>query len=205
MKWLVDPKKITNFKADNRELELMILFWILAAGKNGVTAAQCLNKMLSYFAEEINNNFPIPGENLSPFDIIQYIIDEYDLASEMKRFGIGCFNNKAKSFKELIKSRINLRQCTVDDLERIAGIGPKTSRCFLLHSRPNQAYAGLDRHILAYMRDRGYDVPKSTPTNKKYKQIEQEFIKIANNLGKSIAELDLEVWNKYRANKKGGI
>ena len=35
--WLLNPKNITNFKADKSELELMILFWILAAGKNGVT------------------------------------------------------------------------------------------------------------------------------------------------------------------------
>ena len=197
MKWLVDPKKITNFKADNRELELMILFWILAAGKNGVTAAQCLNKMLSYFAEEINNNFPIPGENLSPFDIIQYIIDEYDLASEMKRFGIGCFNNKAKSFKELIKSRINLRQCTVDDLEAIYLIGAKTARCFLLHSRPNQKYAGLDRHVLKFMADQGIEVPKSTPNGKKYRELEIKFLEMCDKVDKTPAEYDLEIWREY--------
>jgi len=119
----------------------------------------------------------------------------------MKRFGIGCYNHKAKAFRELLASKIDLKTCDVDDLERIAGIGPKTSRCFLLHSRPNQTYAGLDRHVLRYMRDQGFSVPKSTPTGAKYKKIEQEFIKIANKLGKSTSELDLEIWNKYRGKK----
>ena len=191
--WLLDPKNITNFNADKSELELMILFWILAAGKNGVTAAKCLNKLLIYWENEINSSL-----NLTPFEIINFIIKEHDLSLEMKRFGIGCYNYKSKAFKELISSNIDLKRCDVDDLERIAGIGNKTSRCFLLHSRPNQAYAGLDRHVLRYMRDLGYDVPDSTPTGKKYKKIEQEFIKIANSLGKSPSELDLEVWNKYR-------
>jgi hypothetical protein len=195
--WLLDPKNITNFKADKSELELMILFWILAAGKNGVTAAKCLDRLLTHWEKEINKIFPHPGEKLLPFDIIQYVIDEYDLAFEMKRFGIGCFNNKAKSFKELIKSRINLSQCTVDDLEAIYLIGAKTARCFLLHSRPNQKYAGLDRHVLKFMADQGIEVPKSTPNGKKYCELEIKFLEMCGKADKTPAEYDLEIWRKY--------
>ena len=202
--WQIDPKNITNFKADDFELELMILFWVLAAGKNGVTASNCLRKMLTYWAAKITIALPYPGnENFTPFDVIRFILDEgVDLAQEMKQFGIGCFNNKAKTFKVLVESNLNLKTCSVDDLEKVPGIGNKSSRCFLIHSRPNQVYAGLDRHVLAYMRDQGHSVPKSTPTGKKYKEIEQQFINIVTSQGRTIADLDLEIWNSYRSRFK---
>ena len=97
---------------------------------------------------------------------------------------------------------MDLKTCTVEDLELIKGIGPKTARCFLIHSRPNQQLAGLDIHALRYLADQGYQVPKTTPTGKKYKEIEGWFIKEANKAGKDVATFDLEIWNKYRNKDK---
>ena len=116
----------------------------------------------------------------------------------MKNCGIGCYNIKLETFISLANAPINLKTCTIDELEAIKGIGPKTARCFLIHSRPNQQLAGLDRHILRFLRDQGYNVPKHTPTGKKYKQVEQLFIQEAQKAGKDIATFDLELWNKYR-------
>jgi thermostable 8-oxoguanine DNA glycosylase len=100
-----------------------------------------------------------------------------------------------------VNSGIDLKTCTVDDLESIPGIGPKTARCFLIHSRPNQQLGALDTHILRYMREQGYDVPKSTPSSKKYKEVEKKWLKLANEIskktGKTLAEVDLDIWRKY--------
>jgi hypothetical protein len=43
-KFLIDPLNITKFDCTTFELELTLLFWIAAAGKNGVTSAKCIDK-----------------------------------------------------------------------------------------------------------------------------------------------------------------
>lgn len=186
---MLDPTKITNFNATRSELEEMILFWICAAGKNGVTAAKCLNKLLHSVSEI---------ENSSPFETIKFIDQKSDLAEEMKKHGIGCYRRKSVSFLSLCDSGLDLQNCNVEDLEKIPGIGPKTARCFLIHSRPNQNFAGLDTHILKFLKEQGHNVPKSTPTGKKYKEIEQIFLKYAAQSNQSVAEFDLYLWNNYR-------
>ena len=122
------------------------------------------------------------------------------LSHLMKRSGIGCYSNKSLGFVELAYSNLDLKTCSPEDLEKIRGIGPKTSRAFLIHSRPNQKYACLDVHLLRFMRDLGYDVPINTPTGKKYKQIEQLWLKLANKSGMTLAEFDLTIWRKYSGN-----
>lgn len=194
---MVDATNITNFKLNKNQLEEVILFWVCAAGKNGVTAAKCLDKLLLSWDSKAKTLNPKP----SPFQIIKHIDLVASLPQEMKKVGIGCYNNKSKTFLALANSDLNLKTCSVDDLEAIPGIGPKTARCFLIHSRENQKYAGLDTHVLKFLRDKGHAVPKSTPSGKKYKELEQIFLKYVEASGKSVAELDLAIWNLYR---KGG-
>lgn len=188
---MIDPTKITNFNTTDAELQEMVLFWVCAAGKNGVTAAKSLDKLLN----SVDSNVDSP----MPFDRIQYIEKKFELANQMKKFGIGCFNRKAITFQSLVHSKINLRTCSVEELEKIYGIGPKTARCFLIHSRPNQRLAGLDTHILKFLKDQGHQVPRNTPTGKKYKQIEKIFLEYADKFKIPIADLDLIIWNEYRS------
>lgn len=200
---MIDPTNITNYNLSESELQEHILFWVLAAGKNGVVSAQCLDTLLTKLRYEASYELEAQGYSISdaqfinPFDLIKPI-DQPSLATWMMQCGIGCHSIKSKTFRDLASSGLDLKTCTTDDLEAIYGIGPKTARCFIIHSRPNQKLAGLDRHILSFLRDKGYNVPKSTPTGSKYKTIEQYFIKEAEKAGKNIAELDLEVWNHYR-------
>lgn len=90
----------------------------------------------------------------------------------------------------------------LEDLEAIPGIGPKTARCFLIHSRPDQQYAGLDTHVLKFLRDKGHEVPASTPTGKKYKELEKVFLQYAAESGMTVADFDLAIWNQYRSVKR---
>jgi|688.fasta_scaffold00614_22 thermostable 8-oxoguanine DNA glycosylase len=187
MIYKIDPDNCTDFSLDKNGLELHILFWIFAAGKNGHTASRCLNNILQEYSRKTNLE--------SPFDIFKNI---EDLPQELKKFGVGCFNNKSKCVKNLISKNFDLSKCTIEDLESVWGLGPKSVRCFLIHTRKNQQLAGLDRHVLRYLSELGYKVPKSTPNKKQYLEIEKIFIELAKSVGKTISEFDLEIWTKYR-------
>jgi hypothetical protein len=200
MSFLIDPINITNFNCSNSQLELQILFWICAAGKNGVTSARCLNG----FLETLNEAFWFEHHHYdsSPLNLVQFLETHTSckLERELKKHGIGCYKQKAKKFRRLAVERPNLRKIEVDELQ--AYVGPKTARCFLIHTRPNQRLAGLDTHILKYLRDQGFKVPKSTPSGRRYLEIEQVFLDLVDKSGKSVAEFDLDIWNKYRSLRK---
>jgi thermostable 8-oxoguanine DNA glycosylase len=173
----------------------VLLWWVCAAGKNGMRAAKSLESFLKtwcYFAEHPK----------SPFSIVKYVANKTkSLADELRFHGIGCYNLKAKSFLTLATSSLNLRTCTVEELEQIPGIGPKTARCFVIHSRPDQMYAGLDTHLLHFLADLGYKVPKSTPTGTKYRNLEKIFLSLCQQVRMTVAELDLLIWNSYSGHK----
>ena len=98
---------------------------------------------------------------------------------------------------DLVSRGLNLSSCSIEDLERVVGIGPKTARCFVMHSRRGARHAGLDTHVLKYLKSRGVDVPKSTPTGRRYAELERIFLDMADESGKSPAEFDLEIWKRY--------
>jgi thermostable 8-oxoguanine DNA glycosylase len=201
---MINPSNITNYNLDENEIEITLLFWLLVSGKTAKTTAKCLDSLI-----EIMNNWhnQIYGEKkFSPFEMIKNMDTFYKevssdwLAILMKKVGIGCYGFKSRGCIELSNGNLDLRSCSPEDLEKITGIGPKTSRAFIIHSRPNQKYACLDTHVLHFMRDKGYDVPHSTPTGKKYKQIEQIWLKLANESGMSLTDYDLKIWKEYSGN-----
>ena len=204
---MIDPEKVTNYRQTDRQLEEFILFWVCAAGKNGRTAARCLDKFLDKITYSKMTPFQAIRNKCSndnfPEDMIP---DGYKYMPEIMRdCGIGCYGSKSRTLTELAFSNINLRTCTVSDLESIHGVGPKTARCFLLHSRENAQVAGLDTHMLKHLRALGYDdVPKSTPTEKKYLTNEKRVLSLAKEAGMTPAEFDLWVWNKYSIKSEPG-
>lgn len=190
---MINASKITNFNQTKYELEEHILFWILVAGKKASTISKRLNILLEYLYELHGMEYEEPFEAFRRFD--------GDLEELLKKHGFGCQKLKSKAIREIISSGLNLKTCTVDDLEKISGIGKKTSRCFLTHSRPNQRLAGIDTHMLKWLKSLGYEVPESTPQGRKYKEIEKLFLNLADKFQMSPAELDLTVWNYYSGNK----
>lgn len=183
---MIDPSNITNFNMNKNELEEVLLFWVLAAGKNAKVASRKLNILLSNCLD-------------SPFDYIRSI---KNIPSFLRENGVGCYNNKGRTFRELVTSELDLKNCMSEDLEKIYGIGMKTSRCFIIHSRPEVKYVGLDTHILKFIRDLGYNVPKSTPSSKKkYLEIENLFLNLIKDVNLPIASIDLLIWNFYSRSK----
>lgn len=196
---MIDPTKITNYNLNKNQLEEVLLFWLLVAGKNARTTSRLLDLLLRrlHWCSENDTEFDSsyrPVE-LQPFKVIRSFTG--DLALFLKETGFGCSTIKARGMKELVESGFDLTTCSVEQLETIYGIGPKTARCFVMHSRENARYAGLDTHILKWLPSLGYKVPKGTPSGKNYLRLERLFLQLADLLNKTPAVLDLEVWNAY--------
>lgn len=193
---LIDPTNITNYKCTNAELEIQILFWILVAGKTAKYSANKLTTMLE----------DLEGEN-EPFQAFKDLGSDKKIADFLLKNGIGCYNSKAATIHQIVNSSINLRTCSYEDLEKIKGIGRKTSRCFLLHTRENAQVCGADTHVLKFLRVIfGDSIPTSTPGSyKKYKEIEQLFLQVCKTMGKKPAVLDLKIWNAYSSNNISAI
>lgn len=187
--WKVDSTTITNFNASKGELQALILFWILAAGKTAKKSEEILTKLLP--------KEDLPFEQLEKYSISQ-------LSKKLKSLGCGCFNNKARSIYEIVQSDIDLKLCEASELENVFGIGKKTSRAFILHSRKNAKYAVLDVHILKFLKEKDVpNVPKTTPSSKfEYNRLEKCFLGISRKMNMSPAKLDLKVWNFYSSKGK---
>lgn len=197
---MIDPINITNYKLTVPELEEHILWWVCAAGKNGVVAARSFHKF-------IWNSFSIftyarHSPSLTSFGVVNLVLNRpyglETLAHMMRGAGIGAYNQKSVTFKLLASSALNLQTCTIEELMQIRGIGPKTARAFIVHSRPHQRYAILDTHLLKFLRHQGIMAPDKPPTPKKYLELEQAFLRLVDLGGLEVADLDLAIWNHYR-------
>ncbi len=185
---MVDPSDVTNFKRTQSELEEFLLFCIVVAGKTAIIQAKKLNEFLT-------NDI-----SLTPFQLIKQQIKRKILLDKIKEVKLGQYSRLERAFTQVIN--LDVFTCTVAELEGIIGIGPKTARFFILHSRANQKLAVLDTHILKWLRDElKLDTPKSTPNSKQYLILEQEFLNHCKKHKISPATLDLEIWNKYSTKK----
>ena len=191
---MITPTNITNYNRTQSELEEFLMFAILVAGKTAKTQAEKLDWFLKT-ARIIK---------VSPFKWLRYLIDYEDellkashLSERLKTYKLGQYNRIEKAFRGILQFEGRLDAVTLEELESIEGIGPKTARFFLLHSRPDQKVAALDTHILKFMAEKGYKVPKSTPSKKKYGQIEKDFLTECEKAGKDVADMDLEIWKTY--------
>jgi len=193
---MIDPKNITNYNSTISELETHILFWVFAAGHNALSTAKGLEKFLTSVREAAK---PFIFYH-SPFGTI-YVVGKFigwnSISELLRNSGLGCWRRKTRTIKELAESSLDLKTCSISDLMAIYGIGPKTASCFILHTRKGVRMAGLDTHILKFLRDKGIDVPKSTPTGKKYEILEKEFLRLCDEAGKTPAEYDLMIWKQY--------
>jgi len=159
---------------------------LFCAGKNSDYAAKCLAKLLH----------TIEGE--TPFEVLKNL-GEIGIYNALCVSRIGQYNRLTKAVMGAVD--LDLATCSLEDLMNVHGVGQKTARFFLLHTRPNCQCAVLDTHILKWLRENQVvDVPQSTPTNvKQYLALEKQFLFLArlNFPFMSIADIDLTLWMKY--------
>ena len=190
---MIDPSNVIKFDRTDRELEEFWLFCCVVAGKTATTQARLLDNFIKsiqteYPSSTIFGSLALCGSN-----------NGNTLGWHIRYSRLGQYNRLEKCFKESLQ--LDLRNASVEDFEAIHGIGPKTARMFMMHSRPNQRLAALDTHLLKHLKANGYVVPKATPSSgKQSRELEKVFLTLADAAGQSAADYDLMVWKKYSKN-----
>jgi endonuclease III len=184
---MIIPTEITNYQRTNEQLEEFMLFCIGVAGKRSDLAASKVNDLLTYLG------------NPSPFAELRQ--HRSRIGDIMRHIGLGPYEERTIPATSAVLD-LDLRACSLHDLLSIRGIGHKTARMFLLHSRPEQEYIVLDVHILRWLRKvaklRG--IPASTPDklSPKYLNIEARAKRKVREMFPTMtfAEFDLATWTE---------
>jgi thermostable 8-oxoguanine DNA glycosylase len=186
---LIDPKHVTNFERTDSELQIFWIYCTMVAGKNADQTASKLSKFLSRR----------PAEQ-TPFEYLRENLN--DLHSMLVAHRVGQYYRLEKCIRESLD--LDLRVCDIHHLESVFGVGPKTARFFVLHTRRDAKCAVIDVHILRWLRQhQGGDkalearIPKATPQNRDlYRYFERMFIDLAQVYypGIPLADVDLLIW-----------
>lgn len=187
---MIDPTNITNYNRTQSELEEFLMFSIMVAGKG----ADITSKKLDSFLAQRD----VWGlDDKSPFEYVKWLKNSSKLVQQLVAHKLGQYSRLEGAFKGILKFKGRLHEVSVDELESVDGIGCKTARFFILHSREDVRLAVLDTHILKWLRLHGEDAPKATPTRNKYALLERAFLGYADKYDLHPAELDLHIWKQY--------
>ena len=192
----VDPYNITNYNRSKNELECFLLFCIVVAGKTAYIQARKLDEFLT----SVNTRLMMP-EHINPFQSLKSADQHGILMQEIQKAKLGQYKKIYSGFKYISEKEYNLNKMTPEILEKIPGVGMKTSRFFLLHSDIfyTNKIAILDTHILKFIKENIDErAPKSTPVIPlTYRFWEDMFLRWCSDNNKDMAEFDLEVWKSY--------
>ncbi len=185
---MIDFMNLPNYTFSDRELEEFLIFSVCVANKTAKTIAPRVDWLCRQY-----EGSPLQG------------LDQFSqprIRTLLKRSGIGCYALKSKALKSaarlICQGRLDLRNCSVEDLESLPGIGLKTSRFFVLHTRRRVKHAILDTHLLKFLRAQGHDAPLVTPKSaKRYNELEGFILTYAAQAKQTPAEFDITIWKRY--------
>jgi len=173
-----------NHERSQQEREAFLLFCMMVAGKN---AQLVLNKVNAFCEDADPNDDGI-------FSAMQQLDSEGLLEELVYKHKLGNYKRFLKFARE---SKPDVENCSIDELEQLHGIGPKTARFFVSFTRPNQRFAILDRHVLAWLRERGVKAPKNTPTQReKYAELEKTYLELVGDGDPT--QTDFQIWSSKR-------
>lgn len=193
---MINPKKVTDYNRNEWQLQEFLLYCICVAGKKSEIESPKVRK----FCMDGRMGF-----GLKPFKLIQKLmrissVEEDGLMQHLKKYKIAPYQQRYNSFKDVATLlNKNLNEVTLDELMQIRGLGTKSSRFFLTHSREDFNEAVIDTHILSFLKDQGHeDIPNVTPQSEKvYERLATLFKSYANFEGMSVADYDLKIWTQY--------
>ena len=199
---MIEPTTITNFHRNEHELEQFMLFCIAVAGHNSTTTARLVNQFVhdTRGTPLLFLKYAVWNNNRHNDSSAWRANASETIAEHLEPYSLGPYKQNASALAGVMG--LNLRTCTLLDLLQINGIGHKTARMFLLHSRPNEEHIVLDVHVLRYLRKvcRLKNIPEKTPP-----KLSQTYLDIENRAkryvrakypGLSFAEFDLGVWKQ---------
>jgi len=191
---MIDPYDLTK-PWDQRRLQEWFIFGVCVAGKNANQTARKVESFLYGLPS-------LPPSRKTPFQRVQHLIDKGMLGWRLRLNKLGQYKRINKALRGMAK--VDPATVTLEELEKIHGVGAKTARLLLLYTRPDQEMIPLDTHVLHWLRDHGYNAPKGTPPpGKKYRELESAFIAEGKKRGLSAKEWDTFVWQQY-AKGRGG-
>jgi thermostable 8-oxoguanine DNA glycosylase len=194
---MIQPTKITDYDRTDAELERFWTFCVLVAGKNADWASAKVCDLYRH-AED---------QGKTPFGYLRE--HEHALHNLLVANRVGQYHRIERALRESLG--LNLRTCTVEELEGIFGIGPKTARFFVLHSRPGAHVAVLDTHVLRwlsrFLNDDRCAIPRSTPAPRAYARLEKLCLIAMRSAfpGLTPAQADLMVWCVESGRLEGDI
>jgi hypothetical protein len=182
---MIDPTNITRYDRGDDDLEQFATFCVAVAGKNSTQASRKTQEL----CDHLGTGRPLWGlRGMEPGEIDRVC----------RVVGLAPYARVVPALSAL--RYCDLRAVTLSDLLTIRGIGHKTARMFLLHTRPGVEAVVLDVHILRWLKKsaRMRSIPRATPgkTTTLYARIERraiDFIK-RNHPGVSFAQFDLATW-----------
>lgn len=170
-------------------LQRKLVYCVVVAGKNAGFASRVVDKL---FPKVVPRGF----ECHDPFSLIDYWHRHGLLTRKLREAKTGNYLKLSKCLPEVAKLRGRLGSVSVEELQGIHGIGPKTARFFVAWTRPGTRVAVLDVHVLRWLRENGFEgVPKSTPqSGRAYGRWEAVFLRCAEAMGLACWELDQQIW-----------
>ena len=181
---MINPSEINKIEWTDENLEEFMVFCLFVAGKKAEWAAKKANEFINIFSA-----------TKCPLISVLYFLHEEDIEDRLREVKTGQYGRLTKALRG-IGNLDSLRTVTLEELESIHGIGPKTARFFLLYTRENFQGIVLDTHVLKWLRKQGYLVPKSNPTKREYLLIEQLALKTIKSqfYNISLRDADLHIW-----------
>ena len=185
----IDPKRITLFDRTNSMLEWFLFFCISTAGKNAEVQANKINGMIDHVLASPHGPKGIYGFSDGCADwLVQF----------SKCFGIGKYTILRESADHIYENNLRhkLDSITLEELLEIPGVGNKTARFFLMHSRPGFTGAVIDTHIHGWLEKVCQsELPKPT-TDAKYQSLERLWLSMTEVFfpGLPLHVADLATW-----------
>lgn len=139
------------------QLEWWVIFGICVAGKSAKGTEKKLQAFMEFPYTNMGSNDP-----MSPFERVRFMIRRKKLMVALKYNKMGKYTLFNKAFRAAVN--IDLDNISVESLEKVPGIGPKTARMTILYYEPEVDCVPLDTHILKWLRLHGYDAPQEYPT-----------------------------------------
>lgn len=195
MSTLVDPYAITDYDRSDEALEAFFMFCCAVAGKKAAMIAPKVHRFVEGYE----------GGG-TPFQKVRRMNGEASLDANLRRVSIGKYGLLSRAYTQAVsRPEEFLRTAGIQELQEIPGVGLKTARFFIVHSRAGAEHAVIDTHMLKFLRDSGEpDVPSgNSPPAAAYLRLEKAVLVHAAQRGMTPADFDLVVWRWYEAGNRG--